>query len=62
MTGNEYTAETVYTVDGDVTLTAQWAENAPPTGDTSHIGFAMILATMSILGVAVLAIKRKEII
>jgi uncharacterized repeat protein (TIGR02543 family) len=60
--GNEYTAETVYTVDGDVTLTAKWAENTPPTGDNSHIGFAMILATMSILGVAVLTIKRKEII
>ena len=60
--GNQVTAETLYTVAGDMTLTAQWAEEAPPTGDTSHIGFALILATMSILGVAVLTIKRKEII
>ena len=27
--GNAYTAETVYGVDGDITLTAKWVQNAP---------------------------------
>ena len=44
--GNEYTAETVYTVTGDVTLYAQWTESMdpPPTGDTAPM---VVLSTAS---------------
>ena len=60
--GNEYTAETVYTVAGEVTLYAKWTESqdVPPTGDTAPIGFMLMMAAMSVAGMAVLVVKRKE--
>ncbi len=60
--GNEFTAETVYTVAGDVTLTAKWFDTTPPTGDTAPIGFMLMLTAMAACGLAVLVIKRKETI
>jgi uncharacterized repeat protein (TIGR02543 family) len=58
--GNEYTAETVYTVDGDITLTARWSETNPETGDNA-IRYAMMLSLLAACSLAVLVIKRKQI-
>ena len=59
--GNEYTAETVYAVAGDITLTAQWeADPNPPTGDSSHLHLALGLAALSVGAALMLTFKRKE--
>ncbi len=60
--GNEYTAETVYSVAGEVTLYAKWTESqdVPPTGDMAPIGMLLAMAAMAVCGMAVVTIKRKE--
>ena len=58
--GNEYTAETVYTVAGDVTLTAQWEKDPnPPTGGV-QIYPALLIAAITACAVITLTNKRKE--
>ena len=60
--GNQYTAETIYNVAGDITLYAQWTEDMgpPPTGDTAPIYFALLLTAMTAVGLVVVLAKRKE--
>ena len=60
--GNEVTAETVYNVVGDSTLTAKWVEDKGPsnTGDNSFTYAAMALAMMAASAMAIFFVKRKE--
>ena len=58
--GNQYTAETIYTVVGDITLTAQWQEDPnPPTGGM-ELYPALIVAAIAACAVITLTVKRKE--
>ena len=59
--GNAYTAETVYNVLGDITLTAQWQKDTnPPTGSDSMLYPALILAALACCAALTLVSKRKE--
>ena len=59
--GNEYTAETIYTVAGDITLTAQWVQDEnPPTGDNGIAHVLLMMAVMAASAATVLIIKRRE--
>ena len=60
--GNLYTAETIYNVAGDITLTAQWVEYVEPpvTGDDAYTYLLMAMAAMAFSAAAVLILKRKQ--
>ena len=58
--GNVYTADTVYTVAGDVTLTAQWSTDVnPPTGGV-QLHLSMLLTALIACAAVVTVTKRRE--
>ena len=59
--GNRYTAETIYNVLGNITLTAQWeADVNPPTGDSVQMPLRMMLTGLLACALVVTVSKRKE--
>ena len=59
--GNEYTAETIYKVAGDLTLTAQWADDSnPETGDNGQLHLALVLTALTACAAVALVVRRKE--
>ncbi len=60
--GNLYTAETVYSVTGDITLTATWtvADPIPDTRDTTPVRLILMLMMVSITAMAVLLLQNEK--
>ena len=63
--GNQITADTIYTMDGNLTLTAKWIANgtagtAPKTGDNSGLYLMSTLLAASAAAFAVLFVNGKK--
>ena len=57
--GNQYTADTVYEVVGDVVLTARWIDDSnPPTG--GFLPMMLLLPAMAVCGTITAVVRRKE--